>query len=326
MRGLWLGVGLLVFASTATANIRLTDDAGREVVLAKPATRIVSLAPNVTELLFAAGAGQQVVAAVEYSDYPPPAARLPRVGSGHSLDIEAIVAARPDLVIAWESGNPRRQVERLRELGMTVFALEVRTLAEIPVTIERIGKLAGTKAQAHVAAQRLRSRLDLLEQRYRGRADLRVFYQLLDDSLMTVNGDHLISDVLRRCGATNVFSDLPMLAARVNMEAVLAERPQAIVAGGREAQWGVWRKRWEQQRSLPAVAAGALYFVPADLLHRPGPRVFDAAEKVCADLDLARSASRAASVPIARPAGRTGNSANAPAQTANPKAGSGSGR
>jgi iron complex transport system substrate-binding protein len=268
----------------------LLDDAGREIRLAHPARRIVSLAPHTTELLFAAGAGGQVIAAVEYSDHPPAAARLPRVGSGHSLDLEAIVAARPDLVVAWESGNPPRQVDRLRSLGLDVFALEVRTLSDIPAALERLGMLAGTAAQANAAARGLRARLAALEQRYRSRSELRVFYQLLDESLMTVNGEHLISDVLRRCGGTNVFAGMPLLVGRVDVEAVLAARPQVIVAGGEEALWRTWRERWQLQKGLPAVAAGALYFVPADLMHRPGPRVFDAAERVCAQLDAARGA------------------------------------
>lgn len=283
----WLAVA--VFAPTAAADIRLVDDADREVRLAQPARRIVSLAPHATELLFAAGAGGQVIAAVEYSDHPPAAARLPRVGSGHSLDLEAIVAARPDLVVAWESGNPPRQVERLRSLGFEVFSLEVRTLSDIPAALERLGMLAGTTAQANEAARGLRARLAALEQRYRARPELRVFYQLLDESLMTVNGEHLISDVLRRCGAANVFAGMPLLVARVEVEAVLAARPQVIVVGGEEKLWQAWRERWQQRKALPAVAAGALYFVPADLMHRPGPRVFDAAELVCAQLDDARS-------------------------------------
>lgn len=284
----WLAV--MAFTSTATAEIRLVDDTGREIRLAQPAQRIVSLAPHATELLFAAGAGNRVIAAVAYSDFPPPAARLPQVGSGHSLDLEAIVAASPDLVIAWESGNPPRQVERLRAVGLKVFSLEVRTLSDIPAALERLGMLAGSSAQANEAARQLRARLAALEQRYRVRSELRVFYQLLDESLMTVNGEHLISDVLRRCGGANVFAGMPLLVGRVDIEAVLAARPQVIVAGGEEALWRTWRARWQQRKALPAVAAGALYYVPADLMHRPGPRVFDAAERVCAQLDDARSA------------------------------------
>jgi iron complex transport system substrate-binding protein len=292
MRLLLMWLAVVAIAPAAMADIRLLDDSSREIRLAHPAQRIVSLAPHLTELLFAAGAGSRVIAAVAYSDYPPPAARLPRIGSGHSLDLEAIVAARPDLIIAWGSGNPPRQVERLRALGLKVFSLEVRALAEIPAALERIGTLAGTEAQANVTAARLRARQTTLGERYGASRELRVFYQLLDEALMTVNGAHLISDVLRQCGATNVFANLPLLTARVDIEAVLAARPQAIVAGGEERLWRTWRERWQRRRELPAVASGALYFVPADLMHRPGPRVFDAAEQVCAQLDAARSLAR----------------------------------
>jgi len=279
-------------AVSVAASVEVGDDAGRVVRLSQPAGRIVSLAPHITELLFAAGAGDRVVAAVEYSDYPPAAARLPRVGSGHSLDLERIVASRPDLVIAWESGNSARQIDRLRAFGLNVFSIEVRSLADIPAAIERIGELAGTSQPASIAARELRVRQQNLERRYHARPDLRVFYQLLDESLMTVNREHLISDVLRRCGATNVFGDMTLLVARVDLEAVLAARPQAIVAGGEQALWHTWRERWQGQAALPAVGSGALYFVPGDLMHRPGPRVFEAAEQVCAQLDEARSRMR----------------------------------
>lgn len=289
MRCLLLCLAAVVIVPSATADIRSTDDGGRELRLSQPAKRIVSLAPHVTELLFAAGAGGQVVAAVEYSDFPSAAARLPRVGSGHSLDLEGIVAMRPDLILAWESGNPPRQVERLRALGLKVFALEIRALSDVPAALERVGMLAGTESHASVVARQLRERLAALEQRYRGREDIKVFYQLLDESLMTVNGQHLISDVLGRCGASNVFGDMALLVARVDTEAVLAVRPQAIIAGGEDSQWRTWRAHWQRQKGIPAVEAGALYFIPADLMHRPGPRVFDAAETVCAQLDAARS-------------------------------------
>ena len=147
------------------AEIRVTDDAGEEVVLERPARRIVSLAPNITELLFAAGAGNTVVGVTEFSDYPEAARSIPRIGGGAGLDLEAILALQPDLVVAWQSGNPAAQVERLRSLGITLFLSEPRRLVDVPATLLRLGQLAGTEVAAQAAVDSFNDRYRLLRQR-----------------------------------------------------------------------------------------------------------------------------------------------------------------
>ena len=281
------GILLGFWGVAASAEVRVTDDLGRTIRLDQPAQRIVALAPSATELLFAVGAGDRVVAVVDYSDFPAAAASIRRVGSSHSLDLEAIVAANPDLVLAWASGNPPRQVERLREIGIKVFTLEVRALEDIPTAVERIGKLTGTEGKANLVARNLRDRAERLQSRAGPAVPARVFYQLLDDNLMTVNGAHIISDILRRCGGSNVFADMPLLVARVDMEAVFVARPEVILGGGEQALWRRWLTRWQQRPDLPAVKNGRLFFIEGDLIHRPGPRIVDAAERVCAQLDAA---------------------------------------
>lgn len=279
---------LTACAAPAPAVLRAVDDAGNVVALATPARRIVSLAPHATELLFAAGAGQRVVATVDFSDYPPPARALPRVGSSAGIDVERVVALAPDLVIGWRSGNPAAALARLRELGLPLFVTEPRRLSQLPGLIERLGLLAGSQPEASAAASRLRQRAARLEQRYASRAPVNVFYQLLDPALMTISGEHIITDVIRLCGGRNVFADLPVLAGRIDLEAVLARDPQVIVGGGDAALWREWRQRWLGYPQLQAVRHDRLVWIDPDTLHRAGPRMLDGAERLCVVLDAVR--------------------------------------
>jgi len=287
--GLLAGVLLgLLGAAPAPAPTRVPDDAGATVVLAAPARRVVSLAPHVTELLYAAGAGGYVVGAVDYSDYPEAAQRIPRVGSYTGLDLEAIVALRPDLIIAWQSGNPPSQVERLRALGLAVYVSEPRHIEDVATNIERLGRLAGTADAALRAARAFRQRHEALRRRYAARPAVTVFYQIWDRPLMTVNGKQLISDVIHLCGGRNVFADLPILAPTVDVEAVLAADPEAIVASGAGASRPEWFDAWRRWPQLRAVRRDNLFVVPPDVLQRHGPRILDGAEHLCADLETAR--------------------------------------
>lgn len=281
--------GVLVVTVAAFADpVRLTDDAGSEINLAEPARRIVSLAPHTTELLFAAGAGAYVIATVDYSDYPPAARSLPRIGGSSGIDLERIVALKPDLIVGWESGNPRRTLDRLRDLGFPLYLTEPRHLGDIARNLEHLGGLAGTEAIARKEAERFSARYHALVARYANRQRLRVFYQVLDPLLITVNGQHLISEVLHVCGGENIFAALPVIAPVVSEESVLKADPDVIVAGGTEEMWRSWHARWRERTHMKAVKAGALYFVPSDLLHRHTPRVLDGAESVCTALDDAR--------------------------------------
>lgn len=257
------------------------------MVLKNPARRIISLAPHATEMLFAAGAGEYVVGAVEYSDYPEAAKKIPRVG-GVSLDLETIIALHPDLIVAWQSGNPAGQIERLRELGFPVFTTEPRRIGDVPDLMERIGRLAETGKVAMKASQEFRRHHAQLRNRYYKHPAARVFYQILDASALTINGEHLISDVIRLCGGQNVFADLPFLTPQIGIEAVLQKNPEVILASGMESLWPEWQARWRAWPGLAAVKDDNLFFIPPDLIHRNGPRILEGAERVCAALEQAR--------------------------------------
>ena len=269
------------------ADITVSDDAGQQVVLTRPARRIVSLAPFITELLFAAGAGDAVVGATEFSDYPEAARPIARVGSGTGLDLEAILALQPDLVVAWQSGNPEGQVERLRSLGMTVFMSEPRQLLDVPDTLLRLGRLAGTEAVAQASADSFIRRYDQLQQHYAQRPVVSVFYQIWEQPLMTLNGEHLFSDVVRLCGGRNVFADLPALAPQVDVEAVLAVDPEVIVVAADDDD-SLLLAAWERWPSLSAVAHGHVYAVTRERLVRHSPRILEGAEELCVILEGAR--------------------------------------
>lgn len=269
------------------ADIGVRDDTGRQVALEQPARRIVSLAPYITELLFAAGAGDAVVGVTEFSDHPAAARSVPRVGGAAGLDLEAIVALQPDLVVAWESGNPAGQVERLRSLGMTLFMSEPRQLGDVPDTLVRLGQLAGTHAVAKAGAASFIRRHEKLQQRYARRPVVSVFYQIWDRPLMTLNGEHIFSDVVRLCGGHNVFDGLPALAPQVDIEAVLAVDPEVIVVAVDERDSPLLAA-WHRWPSLSAVEHGHVHAIARDRLVRHTPRILEGAEQLCAILEGVR--------------------------------------
>ncbi len=252
------------------------------------AERIISLAPHLTELAYAAGAGDRLVGAVSYSDFPAEAKELPVVGGYNRPDIEAILALRPDLVLAWHSGNPPVLLERLEELGIRVEVSEPREPADIPRLLRRIGELAGSTESAETAARAFEERLEGLRERYAGARPVSVFYQIWNRPLMSINGEHLISRVIELCGGSNPFAELSTLAPQLDLEAVLLADPEAIVAGGMGEERPEWLDEWRDYPRLRAVKNDHLFFIPPSLLQRHGPRILDGAERLCAQLQRVR--------------------------------------
>jgi iron complex transport system substrate-binding protein len=275
-------------AAAVAAPVTVVDATGNAVSLPAPAQRIVSLAPHATELLFAAGAGKRVVAVISPADWPPEAASLPRVGDAGGLDLERVIALRPDLAVVWPYLAPL-QIERLRELGIAVYVSDPRSPAGIAQDIERLGALAGSEEEAGRAAAELRRRIHALERQPRAATKLRVFYEIWNQPLYTIGGRHLITEALRLCGGENVFASLALPAPAVSVEAVLAAAPSVIVAGTDGAMRPDWLDDWRRWRALPAVANGNLFVVDANLLHRAGPRFADGVIQLCAALDQARA-------------------------------------
>ena len=283
-----LTVTLSIFTS-AQAELVFKDDAGQEVRLKAPAQRIVTLAPHAAESLYAAGAGDKLIGTVEYSDYPPAAKKVPRVGGYSRIDMEAVASLKPDLVIAWQSGNNMTQVEKLKALGLTVYVSQPNKMADVADQLERLGQLAGTETVANAAAASFRKRLETLQTANASKPKVRVFYQIWKSPLMTVGGPQIISDAIRLCGGDNVFGNLGQMAPTVSVEAVLETDPEAIIATGMGDAKPEWLHDWDKWTRMTAVKRGNLFHINPDIMQRHTPRILDGAEKLCAHLDVARS-------------------------------------
>lgn len=275
-------VWMLSIAAHSQADVKVLDDAKRTVTLTQPAKRIISLAPHVTELVFAAGAGDRLVAVSDYSDFPEAAKKIPSIGSIFALDLERLLALRPDLVIIWGSGNAKQLATRLRDNKLVVFESEAHDYEDIASSIERIAILAGTDAIGKAKAQEFRHRLQQLRTQYalkEQQKPVTVFHQMVKSPLMTVNQDHFISKMIQLCGGHNVFAHLKEISATITTEALLLANPDMIFNRGKEN--AKQPQEWSQFPRLNAVKNKAIYSINGDWLHRSGPRVLDATEQLC---------------------------------------------
>lgn len=269
-------------------QIQVVDYAGRTVMLEKPAVRIVALAPHIVENLYSAGAGDLIVGAVDYCDFPEAAKKIPRVGAISAFSVEAIVALKPDLVVVWNSGRGAKYLDTLSQLGINVYASNPKTLEDVARSIEDYGLLTGRKASASQFAKHYRQQQRNLAQTYAGREPVSVFYEVWNSPLQTLNGDHIISDVIRMCGGKNIFADEPSVAPKVSLEAVIAGNPEAIVVSGMGEKRPEWLDDWKQYPSMMAVQRDNLFFVPPDIIQRHTARMLQGAELLCQQLDTAR--------------------------------------
>jgi iron complex transport system substrate-binding protein len=273
-------------AGAIHAQVAVIDDEGRTVELAQPARRIVSLAPHLTEQLFAIGAGDLIVGTTDFADFPEAAKRVPRVARAHSVDLERVSAARADLVLVWGSGFPPATVDALRRLGVPTFVSEPRQLADIATSLERLGALTGRSPAR--AAGAFNAKLAALRDRYRDRREVRVFYQVWNDPLMTLGGRHVVSEAIALCGGRNVFADLAPIAPRVSTEAVLAADPEAIITAEPGARPSGVLATWQRFERITAVRRNLLVTLDADRINRHGPRIVDEIAVLCEAIDRGR--------------------------------------
>ncbi|MEE2731717.1 MAG: cobalamin-binding protein [Pseudomonadota bacterium] len=283
---------LLALASglLQAAPISLIDDGQRQVVLPAPAQRIVSLAPHITEVLFAAGAGDRIVGTVNYSDYPEAAKAIPQVGGYNQVNFERILSLNPDLIIGWYEGNSAETVEKLKLLQIPVYMSDPKTMDSISHNIRQFGMLTATASIANRAAQEYDRRRAELKQANADKPPIRVFYQVWEDPLYTLAGGHFISDLYRLCGGVNVFADLSEASPIVSVEAIVIRNPQVMLTGGHHGKRSIdnWKGKWATWGSMDAVKHGMLFFVDQDMYTRSTPRTVDAAENLCEILDQAR--------------------------------------
>ena len=275
-------------ATGATTAVTVKDDTGAQLTLPGIPRRIVSLSPGATEMLFAAGAGDHVIATVEYSDTPPEAKRIPRIGDVAAIDVERLVALRPDVAIIWPGGGNAAQIEKIARLGLPLYRQQVDALADLPESLRRLGTLAGTSAVAERHARELETRLAHLSREYAGGGRVTVLVQVWNRPIYTVGGTQLMSDALRLCGARNVFADLKDPGPAVDVEAVIARDPDIIVAAAPAGAAAAWLEDWKRFPALRAVRSGHLVPFEDDRFSRLGPSVLAATEGLCKVLAGAR--------------------------------------
>lgn len=281
--------GLLV-AALLTLFACDTNEAPRAVAehTATPAShsRIVTLAPNLTELVFAAGAGESLVGVSAYSNYPPEVSELPVVGDAFTIDQERLALLNPDLLLAWESGTPAHIVDELGRAGYTVETVRTQNLGDISAALRQIGALTGQQFYAAGAADEFDNGLRRLQEQYASRERIRVFYQVSKRPLYTVSNSHFVSELISICGGQNVFADLDDLAPGIDVEAVIDRDPEVMLAAedaGTDA-FGEW-DRWS---NLASNRYGNRFLLPGDEISRPTPRVLIAGAAICNVLQTAR--------------------------------------
>lgn len=278
--------------SARGAEVTRTDDRGRTVTLAAPAQRIVALAPSITELAYAAGAGDRLVGVARYSDYPAAAQGIPQIGDASRIDLERVLSLKPDLIIGWRSGNQVADVERLEQLGFKVFIVEPATLAVIPQLLRAVGSLVGTGAIAQRAADEFERSVTALRERYGARPKVRVFYEIWHSPLMTINGRHMINDVIRLCGGSNIFADLATLTPVVSLEGVIALQPEVVLGGSSATTPEEFVAQWRRYEGFVKLRNVKAMFVDADRIQRQTPRILEGARTVCEHLEKIRASRR----------------------------------
>ena len=280
---------LLLVAHISWATVEVVDDNGDKLELPSAAQRIISLSPNTTEILFHIGAGKKIVGADEYSNYPAAANDIVRVNNHAAANYELILSLQPDVVIAWQSGNGEQIIGRIRELGIPVFVVETATLNDIPHLYRRLGQLAGFEKKADLQAAKFSDGLNQLRDKFSLGERIRVFYQIWNEPLMTLNGDHMVTDMIELCGGINIFSDAEALVPYVNIESVLAANPQIIISGGKNKNDLLDSGFWHKWQGIAAVKNQQLYAIPSDLLQRHSNRILEGTDLMCEYIDLVRS-------------------------------------
>lgn len=263
-----------------SASFKVIDDDGHAVTFSKPAVRVISLSPHATELLFTAGATNQIVATVSYSDYPPQAKDIKRIGSYRKIDLESVVKINPDLIIAWKSGGNQQQIEDLKKLGYKFYFSEPRSFEDVADNIVNMGKIIGTSTTANIKADEFLNQLSRLRVKYSNLEKVKIFYQVWNKPLRTINDGHLINNVIEFCGGSNVFGSLSMRAPKVGIESVIQKNPEAIIIGMSENRKD-WIEPWFKWKSIDAVKNKHVYTINADLIVRQGPRILQGAKKLC---------------------------------------------
>ena len=275
-------------ATDVLAKTAIIDDMGVPVNLSVPAKRLVVLGPNLVESLYEIGAGEYILAASEHSDYPEAAKAIVRVASHNIINFEEIVSLAPDLVMVWQSGFGVDAIAKLRSLGLSVYASEPHTLDDIEDLLRDMGYLTGLLEGAELASARYRQKLNQLQTDYSHKETVSVFYQVWQEPMQTLNGDHVVNDAIELCGGKNVFAALPEIAPRVSVESVIAANPKFIFSSGSNSQGISELAHWQRWSMIAAVQNQQVHFLQVDSLVRHAPRILEGAQQLCELLEQSR--------------------------------------
>ncbi|MFK0569716.1 cobalamin-binding protein [Endozoicomonas sp.] len=282
-------------ASDPDIKYCVKDMSDRSVCLNTRSPKIISLSPGSTELLFAAGAGDRVIAVDQHSDFPEAVKKLPNVGGYPNVNIEAIVAMKPDLVVVWTAGNSQKIIRQLESIGISTFHIDVVDFAGIERAIRSLGQVAGTEKEAGRVVDEFSTRLKALQSNYGQREPVSVFFEIWRSPLMTVGNEQVIDDVISLCGGQNIYGDVSERVPEIGIESLISRNPQVIIGSDPRGDTPETRKDlmnyWSQWENLQAVRKQQLFSVPSDVIARPTPRMLDGAEMICRQLQAVRTGS-----------------------------------
>jgi ABC-type hemin transport system substrate-binding protein len=247
------------------------------------AQRIVSLAPHITELVFAAGAGNRLIGTVQSSDFPKDVEALPSVGDGLHIDPETLISLQPDLVLGWQAGATQGVAPILKTLGIPLVHINPKSVQDIPDAIEEIGRLTDNNVSAQAAAESIRERLTHLKQ-HAPTQSVSIVLEINPAPLYVVGNDPLLNNALQYCNATNQFADVPQAAPLIGLENLLANQPDFIVIRSESNRLMKERTGFLAAKGVQAARQGKVIGIDPDLLFRPGPRLVDALEQLCTQL------------------------------------------
>lgn len=245
--------------------------------------KVISLSPHSTEIAFEAGLGDNLIAVSTHSDYPPQAQKLEQVANYRGINIERIIALKPDLVIAWKGGNPEKELKKLTTFGIKIFESNPHSLYDTANDIEQLGKFSTNPQLAINKANELRAKLHQIESENKNKPKISYFYQLSQTPLMTNNAKHWPQILFSLCQGENVFGSSVVAYPQISIEQVITKKPQVIFS--RYENFSLWH-HWKDY--IPAVKNNALFTIKEDWLSRPSSRSLVAVEQICAYFDEIR--------------------------------------
>lgn len=254
----------------------------------KFAQRIIALSPHSVEMLFAIGAGDRIVATLEYADYPEEALKILQIGNFAGIQIEKVVELQPDLIVAWKSGNQISELNKLESLGFNMLYSHPQNIEEVKLELLDLGNRTGLNKNAQKVVDEIEQKYQQIKQKYLNKSKIKVFYQLWHDPLLTIGPNNWIDSLIQDCHAENLFNDAETPFPAVSLESVLMKNPQVIIIPHHSGSVGAKQEIWKRWPQIDAIKNSHLFTINGDLLHRFTPRAIDGLAELCAAIDSAR--------------------------------------